>query len=119
MKVKSEVAQSCPTLSDSWTAAYQAPPSMGFSRQEYWSGLPLPSPSDNLDILKIISGTKETKNHKQAGCVFLYPHKVSVNHETSVCLFFPITKICNTVSGGTLLFYKDSSKFIPIRAKHK
>ena len=27
-----------------WTVAYQAPPSMGFSRQEYWSGLPLPSP---------------------------------------------------------------------------
>ena len=27
-----------------WTAAYQAPPSVGFSRQEYWSGLPLPSP---------------------------------------------------------------------------
>ena len=29
-----------------WTAAYQAPPSMGFSRQEYWSGLPSPSPGD-------------------------------------------------------------------------
>ena len=29
-----------------WTAAYQAPPSMGFSRQEYWSGVPSPSPSD-------------------------------------------------------------------------
>ena len=27
-----------------WTAAYQAPPSMGFSRQEYWSGVPLPPP---------------------------------------------------------------------------
>ena len=27
-----------------WTAAYQAPPFMGFSRQEYWSGVPLPSP---------------------------------------------------------------------------
>ena len=27
-----------------WSAAYQAPPSMGFSRQEYWSGVPLPSP---------------------------------------------------------------------------
>ena len=27
-----------------WTVAYQAPPSMGFSRQEYWSGVPLPSP---------------------------------------------------------------------------
>ena len=29
-----------------WTVAYQAPLSMGFSRQEYWSGLPLPSPWD-------------------------------------------------------------------------
>ena len=28
-----------------WTAAFQAPPSMGFSRQEYWSGVPLPSPN--------------------------------------------------------------------------
>ena len=31
-----------------WTAAYQAPPTMGFSRQEYWSGVPLPSPSQKL-----------------------------------------------------------------------
>ena len=31
-----------------WTAAYQAPPSMGFARQEYWSGVPSPS----LDLLK-------------------------------------------------------------------
>jgi len=29
-----------------WTAAYQAPPSMGFYRQEYWSGVPLPSPKN-------------------------------------------------------------------------
>ena len=29
-----------------WTVAYQAPPSMGFSRQEYWSGFPFPSPGD-------------------------------------------------------------------------
>ena len=29
-----------------WTVAYHAPPSMGFSRQEYWSGLPFPSPED-------------------------------------------------------------------------
>ena len=29
-----------------WTATYQAPPSMGISRQEYWSGVPLPSPGD-------------------------------------------------------------------------
>ena len=30
-------------LATPWTTAYQAPPSMGFSRQEYWSGVPLPS----------------------------------------------------------------------------
>ena len=36
---------SCVRLSATpWTAAYQAPPSMGFSRQQYWSGVPLPSP---------------------------------------------------------------------------
>ena len=29
-----------------WTVAHQAPPSMGFSRQEYWSGVPFPSPED-------------------------------------------------------------------------
>ena len=34
-----------------WTAAYQAPPSMGFSRQQYWSGLPLPSPLYSSTIL--------------------------------------------------------------------
>ena len=45
MKVKSEseVAQSCPILATPWAAAYQAPPSMGFSTQKYWSGVPLPS----------------------------------------------------------------------------
>ena len=32
-----------------WTAAYQAPPSTGFSRQEYWSGWPFPSPEDLPD----------------------------------------------------------------------
>ena len=32
-----------------WTVAYQAPPSMGFSRQEYWSGVPFPSPGDLPD----------------------------------------------------------------------
>ena len=32
-----------------WTQAYQASPSMGFSRQEYWSGLPFPSPGDLPD----------------------------------------------------------------------
>ena len=46
---ESEVTQLCPTLCDPWTVAHQAPPSMGFSRQEYWSGLPFPSPGDLPD----------------------------------------------------------------------
>ena len=33
----------------SWTVAYEDPPSMGFSRQKYWSGLPFPSPGDLPD----------------------------------------------------------------------
>ena len=55
VKVKSEreVTQSCPTLATPWTAAYQAPPSMGFSRQEYWSGVPLPSPLQHTGIQNI------------------------------------------------------------------
>src|SRR5574337_83675 len=46
MKVKAKVKSLSRVLlfATPWTAAYQAPPSMGFSRQEYWSGLPLPSP---------------------------------------------------------------------------
>ena len=36
--------QSCPTLCDSIDGTHQAPPSLGFSRQEHWSGLPFPSP---------------------------------------------------------------------------
>ena len=32
-----------------WTVGYQAPPSLGFSRQEYWSGLPFPSPGELPD----------------------------------------------------------------------
>ena len=40
------VAQSCLTLATPWTITCQSPPSMGFSRQEYWSGLSFPSPED-------------------------------------------------------------------------
>ena len=43
-KVKVKLFSRARLLATPWTAAYQAPPSMGFSRQEYWSGLPLPSP---------------------------------------------------------------------------
>ena len=44
-----EVAQYVQLFATPWTVAYQASPSMGFSRQEYWSGLPFPSPGDIPD----------------------------------------------------------------------
>ena len=48
MKVKVKSLSRVRLLATPWTTAYQAPPSMGFSRQEYWSGVPLPSPSETL-----------------------------------------------------------------------
>ena len=55
MKVKSE--SEVAHLATPWTAAYQAPPSMGFFRQEHWSGVPLPSPDYFLipSILRVLS----------------------------------------------------------------
>ena len=46
----------------SWTVAYQAPPSMGFSRQEYWSGLPFPSPFIHNELLQL--------KNKTNNCIF-------------------------------------------------
>ena len=47
--MRGKLRQSCPTLCDPWTVARQAPLSMGFFRQEYWSGLPCPPPGDLPD----------------------------------------------------------------------
>ena len=46
MKVKVKSLSRVRLFVTPWTAAHQAPQSMGFSRQEYWSGLPFPSPGD-------------------------------------------------------------------------
>ena len=45
-KVKGKLFSHVRCSATPWTAAFQAPPSMGFSRQEYWSGVPLPSPTN-------------------------------------------------------------------------
>ena len=45
IKVKVKSLSSVLLLATPWTAAHQAPPSLGFSRQEYWTGVPLPSPT--------------------------------------------------------------------------
>ena len=47
-KVKVKSLSHVQLLATPWTAAHQAPPSMGFFRQEYWSGVPLPSPGGAL-----------------------------------------------------------------------
>ena len=48
-KVKVKLLSRVRLFADPWTVAYQAPQSMGFSRQEYWSELPFPSPGDLPD----------------------------------------------------------------------
>ena len=59
------VTQLCPTLFDPiWTVAHQAPLSMGFSRQEYWSGLPCLPPGDLPD-----PGIKPGSPALQAECL--------------------------------------------------
>ena len=58
-------------LTTPWTAAYQAPPSMGFSRQEYWGGLPLSSPWQYIACSKHFSSN--IKFHQN-----ISKHKVSV-----------------------------------------
>ena len=46
MKVKVKMLSRVRLFASPWTVAYHVPPSMGFSRQDYWSGLPFPSPED-------------------------------------------------------------------------
>jgi len=65
MKVKSEseVLSRVRPSATPWTAAYQAPLSMGFSRQEYWSGMLLPFPKASIPTLKP-SSTQEPTSFK-------------------------------------------------------
>ena len=49
LKVKVKLFSRVRLFATPWTVVYQAPPSMGFSREEYWSGLPFPSPVDLPD----------------------------------------------------------------------
>ena len=60
MKVKVKSLSCVWLLATPWTPAYQAPPSMGFSRQEYWSGSPLHSPHPYMTTGKTIALTRRT-----------------------------------------------------------
>ena len=59
-KVKVKSLSRVRPLATPWTAAYQVPPSMGFSRQEYWNGVPLPS---LLDIFRMFFFVLLWKSH--------------------------------------------------------
>ena len=68
MRAESEVAQLCPTLCDPMDCTCQAPLSMGFSRQDYWGGLPFPSPGDLPN-----PGIEPGSPTSQAGCLPFEP----------------------------------------------
>ena len=70
-----------------WTSAYQAPPSMGFSRQEYWSGVPLPSPTKRL------THAKNLVNNRDKTCTWgsQIPSRISQSFNTITrnTLYYP------------------------------
>ena len=68
-KVKGKSLSGIRLLATPWTAACQAPPSMGFSRQEYWSGVLLPSPGP---------------------CIFIRTHKYSQGQTSGVICCYPL-----------------------------
>ena len=86
-RVKVKLLSHAQLLATPWTAAYQAPPSMGFPRQEYWSGVPLPSLSisssseysglislriDWLDLLAVQGALKSLLQHHSSKASILW-----------------------------------------------
>ena len=96
MKVKVKLLSRVQLLATPWTAAHQAPPSMGFSRQEYWSGVPLPSPglilvdpnSHQLCPLKNSHPTFEPR----ACCLlfFIFPTALGLHYCASFSRYFVV-----------------------------
>ena len=79
---ESEAAQSCPTLCNPVGCSLPAPPSIGFSRQEYWSGLPFPSPGDLPD-----PGIKLRCPTLRADCLLSEPPGNIFQNMIQFCLF--------------------------------
>ena len=83
-KVKVKTLSHIWLLATPWTAAYQAPLSMGFSRQEHWSGLPLPSPVLLLVPVQVLANKRVFAN--------------SWNNSISLKIFHKITQSKNNLS---------------------
>ena len=62
-------------LATPWTVAYQASLSMGFSRQEYWSGVPLPSPVVDIRVCIIVGEFEEIENYRGLEMISTSPDK--------------------------------------------
>ena len=76
-------------LATPWTAAYQALPSMGFSRQEYWSGMPLPSPIYIYVYMCV--------------CVYVY---IYIYTHTYIYMYIWCMKLNNEIIRVNLVLYK-------------
>ena len=84
-------------LATSWTAAYQAPLSMGFSRQVYWSGLPLPSPSTGIESDKNMDKVIETNHRGWVKLRLLDFQFISVQHFIKCLLGTILTSVFSSL----------------------
>ena len=112
-----------------WTVAQQAPLSMGFSRQEYWSGLPFPLPGDLPDVVTI-------RLHFLTFCLIITPLfrggtffflKITLNHyppHSFLSIFFWIllhkilSQIFNAHPTGPYSLFKNVPKSLPLSCIH-
>ena len=114
-KVKVKSLSHARLFATPWTVAYQAPPSMGFPRQEYWSGLPLPSLKPHWQVLKTSAPLKNLSisslNDSAVPCdVQNREHKTSISilNETLVQLQQDVSNAPGSVShsaGLTLVWW--------------
>ena len=122
VKSESEVTQSCPTLATPWTAAHQAPPSTGFSRQEYWSGVPLSVVQNSPKCIQayysplLAMSYVEKFYRKQTGSTLINPafpklinHEIlfffSPFHHQPHSLFNIVWRNCSTILFHSILEY--------------
>ena len=89
-KVKVKSLSHVQLLVTPWTVAYQAPPFMGFSRQEYWSGVPLPSPDTGVPMADFFDAWQETTKFCKAIILQL---KKKILMKMFFHLFFPSTPL--------------------------
>ena len=98
-------------LATPWAAAHQAPPSMGFSRQEYWSGVPLPSPYfqwqsfPNWLFLPNLNNNKIHKGNSCSRVALSFPNKTCSPEPMSLSVLFFILRMNSPCHSCILEFY--------------